>query len=58
MSELALDDVQWDALAQEFERVLVAQLVWREAAAHAALGGATAWRVRLTDAARVLVGGR
>ena len=39
MAELALDDVERDALAGELERVRVAQLVRREPAPHAGLGG-------------------
>jgi hypothetical protein len=38
VSELALDDVKRDALAGEFERVRVAQLVRREAAPDACAG--------------------
>ena len=39
VTELALDDVQRHALAGEFQRVRMAQLVWREAAPDAGLGG-------------------
>ena len=39
MPELALDDVQRHALAGELERVRVAQLVRREPAPDAGLGG-------------------
>jgi hypothetical protein len=44
MSELALDHVERDAFAQEFERVRVTQLVRREASAHPGAGGATPQR--------------
>jgi hypothetical protein len=44
VSELALDDVQWHAFAQELERVRVTQLVGREAPANAGPGSATAQR--------------
>jgi hypothetical protein len=39
MPELALDDVERNALAGELDGVGVAQLVGREAAPHARLGG-------------------
>ena len=39
VTELALDDVERDALASELERVGVAQLVRREPPPHACLGG-------------------
>jgi hypothetical protein len=39
VAQLALDDVQRDALAREFERVRVARLVRREPAPDAGLGG-------------------
>jgi hypothetical protein len=46
VAELALDDVQWHALAREFEfeRVRVAQVVWGEAP--------VAWSVLLLDQQR------
>jgi hypothetical protein len=37
MPEMALDDVERDALVGELDRVCVAQLVGREAAAHPGL---------------------
>ena len=37
MAELALDDVDRDPLAREFDRVRVAQLMWREAPPDASL---------------------
>jgi hypothetical protein len=39
VAELALDDVERDALASELERVRVAQLVRRKAAPDAGAGG-------------------
>ena len=39
MAELALDDVQRDALPCEFKSVGVAQLMWREAASYPGLRG-------------------
>jgi len=39
MAELALDDVQRDALPSEFKGVGVAQLVWREPASYPCLTG-------------------
>ena len=39
VSELALDDVQWHALAGDFERVRVAQLMRREPSPDARLKG-------------------
>jgi hypothetical protein len=39
MAELALDDVQRHALAGQFERVRVAQLVRRKPASHAGVRG-------------------
>ena len=46
VSELALDDDQRDTFARHFDRVGVAELVWREAPAHAGRGrGAPELRV-------------
>ena len=40
--ELALDDVQWHALAEQLQGVGVTELVRREAASHAGASGAPA----------------
>jgi hypothetical protein len=42
VSELALDDDQWDALAGHLDGVRVAELMWREAAAYAGSNGRVA----------------
>jgi hypothetical protein len=44
VAELALDDVQRDALAGEFDRVRVTQLMRNEAAAHPGVCGAASER--------------
>ena len=58
MSELSLDDVQRHALAQQLQRVRVAQLVRREAPAHAGPGGAHARHVPGRPAAGAPAGAR
>ena len=50
VSELALNDVQRHALAGELEGVRVAQLVRREPAPHAGLGGEPAELARVPPA--------
>ena len=44
MPELALDDVQWDTFAREFDGVRVAELMRHEAAAHAGACGSASQR--------------
>ena len=55
MFELALDDVQRDAPAQEFERVRVATGAARSGGSTGVRGDGAERRVRPRDATRVLV---